>query len=101
MCSKPMIGKVKLRPISRSGGGVKTTSESGPTVTVKVPGVIVPPLEVKSAVKVVGPWSTWAKLSTGSTVKSQLSPVCETATLLVSTPLRLEQVTVYAASSVM
>ena len=69
--------------------------ESVPTSTVKVPGSSSPPAEVKSTVKVVSPCKFGAKLSMGSTVKLQLpADSCVTATLLVSTPLRLEQVTV-------
>ena len=77
--------------------------ESGPMLTVKVPVVVVPPVEVNSTEKVVSPCALEERVFTGSTVKVQLwAPEPRvTVILLVSTPVALAQPTVYWESSVM
>ena len=72
-------------------------------MTVKVPVVVVPPVEVNSTEKVVSPCALAERVFTGSTVKVQLwAPVPRVTVILVeSTPVALAQPTVYRESSVM
>ena len=82
-------------------GAVKVISESGPMLTVKVPVSVSPPEEVNATEKVVVPCWAGVRVSIGSTVKVQLSPVCETeVSLVLSTPVASAQVTVKPVPSV-
>ena len=69
---------------------------SGPMLTVKSPVAVSPPVEVKSTLKVASPWLAGVRVSTGSTVKVQPSPVLlrVTVILVASTPVASAQDTV-------
>ena len=89
--------KVRLRATPKPVGAAKLMLESAPSVALKKPERVSPPVEVKVTPKEVLPSCEVARVFLGSTVKVQPSPdeLRVTVSLEVSTLTASEQVTVY------